>query len=196
MNILHIPDEVLYLPPNGTEPQTLPDYWKFEDGSVRTDLQSLSDQELNSLGWKGPFQLPNTIEGTSIYTHEYYWNSELETFEARELSESAKRNLVNYRLFLDRLMSGVQIEKDSTLTTGGISYRKIKEQAKISLEANVVATEFLSLISDAKSGSPNIEKIQESILEILSTIPFTAEELSEIQSAFNESGMFAIYTLQ
>jgi hypothetical protein len=44
----------LYSPPTGGHPQELPDRWKFADGTVRTDLKSLSNADLLSLGWVGP----------------------------------------------------------------------------------------------------------------------------------------------
>jgi len=44
----------LYSPPSGGHPQELPDRWKFADGTVRTDLKSLSNADLLSLGWVGP----------------------------------------------------------------------------------------------------------------------------------------------
>ena len=86
-------------------------------------------------------------------------------------------------------------EEITPANSGGIAYQKIKNSAKVSLEANVAATEFIALLSDAKSGNANVEKIQGSLLEILSAISFTAEELAEIQQAFTENGMFAVYTL-
>jgi hypothetical protein len=63
------------------------------------------------------------------------------------------------------------------------------------LFANTLATEFIALMSDAKNNHANIEKIQESLLEIINNISFTEEELSEIQKVFNKGGMFAVYTL-
>jgi hypothetical protein len=44
-----------YCPPTGGHPQELPDYWKFFNGVIRTDLQTLGDTELNLWGWGGPF---------------------------------------------------------------------------------------------------------------------------------------------
>jgi len=44
-----------YCPPTGGHPQQLPDYWKFFNGVIRTDLQTLGDTELNLWGWDGPF---------------------------------------------------------------------------------------------------------------------------------------------
>ena len=42
--------EKLYSTPLGGAPQQLPPYWRFEDGSVRTDLPDLNDVELAELG--------------------------------------------------------------------------------------------------------------------------------------------------
>lgn len=50
----------LYCPPTGGHPQELPDYWKFFNGVIRTDLQTLGDTELNLCGWDGPFTYPTT----------------------------------------------------------------------------------------------------------------------------------------
>jgi len=58
-----------YCPPSGGHPQELPDYWKFFNGVVRRDLQTLSDTELNLWGWEGPFSYPiekRTIEVTDL----------------------------------------------------------------------------------------------------------------------------------
>jgi len=168
-----------YSPPSRNHPQKLPDFWKFEDGTVHTDLQTLSDDELHALGWHGPIEMPST---EIYFTHRIEWNSDTLSFDCTELEDYEKDEGVNYKRFWKDLLEGT-------------AYQKIKNSAKVSLEANVAATEFIALLSDAKSGDANVEKIQGSLLEILSAISFTAEELAEIQQAFTESGMFAVYTL-
>lgn len=58
-----------YCPPTGGHPQQLPDYWKFSNGAIRRDLQTLGDTELNLCGWDGPFTYPNgkqTIKTTDL----------------------------------------------------------------------------------------------------------------------------------
>jgi hypothetical protein len=172
-----------YSPPNGNDPQTIPDYWRDSPGEeVRTDLPDLTNAELNSLDWKGPIQMP-PFAGTSYFTHSYEWNTETREYDATELDEYEKRRRVNYQQFWDLL-----------LDTG--AYTTIKSVSSQSLEANTLATEFVALMSDAKGGKANIEKIQQILTEMISGIPFTPEELGEIQEAFTESGMFAVYTLQ
>ena len=173
-----------YSPPNGNDPQTLPDLWResLPDGPIRTDLPDLTNTELNALGWKGPIAMP-PLEGTSYLTHSYQWNKETREYDATELDEYEKRRRVQYQQFWDLL-----------LNTG--AYTTIKTASTQSLQANTLATEFIALMSDAKRGQANIEKIQQILTEIVSGISFTPGELGEIQTAFTQSGMFAIYTLE
>lgn len=172
----------MFSPPNGNAPQIIPDIWKDDSGEVRTDIQELTDEELNAIGWKGPIQMP-PLPGTSFYTHSYTWNTQTREYDVIELEESNKIQGVNYQRFWDDL-----IETNA--------FSSIKSQASQSLAINTITTEFIALISDAKNKNANIKKIQESLLEIVSNISFTAEELTEIQEIFTESGMFAIYTLE
>ena len=174
-----------YSPPNGNDPQTIPDLWRPAPGEeIRTDLPDLTDAELNALGWKGPIAMPPASNpGTSYFTHSYLWNNETREYDATELDEYEKKRRVNYQQFWDLL-----------LDTG--AYTTIKTASTQSLQANTLATEFIALMSDAKRGQANIIKIQEVLTDIISGIAFNAEELGEIQTAFTQSGMFAIYTLE
>jgi hypothetical protein len=172
-----------YSPPNGNDPQTIPDLWRPAPGEeVRTDLPDLTDAELNALDWKGPIQMP-PFAGTSYFTHDHQWNKETREYDATEIPEYEKQRRVQYQQFWDKL-----------LNTN--AYIKIKTAASQSLLANTLATEFIALMSDAKRGQANIIKIQEVLTEIVSGITFTTEELAEIQTAFTQSGMSAIYTLE
>ena len=171
----------MFSPPNGNDPQMLPDYWRESpDQPVRTDLPELTDAELNALGWKGPIEKPS---GTSDFTHSYQWNRETREYDAIELDEFEKRRRVNYQDFWNLL-----------LDTG--AYTTIKTASAQTLQANTLATEFVALMSDAKRGHANVEKNQQIFTEIVSGIPFTPEELAEIQEVFEQSGMSAIYTLE
>ena len=168
-----------YSPPGGEYPQELPDYWKFDDGTVREDLQTLSDAELLELGWQGPITMPR-----DYFSNDYEWNSETLSFDAVEIDQLEKESRVCYQWFWDELLDAA-------------AYQRIRTEAKTSLPANVLATEFISLMSDARRGPEyaNPTKIQACLTEILSTISFTTEELTELQQIFNDSGMSAIYTL-
>jgi hypothetical protein len=122
------------------------------------------------------------LEGTSYFTHSYEWNKETREYDATELDEFERRRRVNYQQFWDGLINTS-------------AYSTIKATASQSLEVNTVATEFIALLSDAKNKHANVEKIQEVLTEIMVNIPFTEEELAEIQEIFILSGMFAVYTL-
>jgi|DEB0MinimDraft_10_1074344.scaffolds.fasta_scaffold09321_6 hypothetical protein len=183
MEIFQIEARGMFSPPNGNHPQIIPDRWRENPGDeIRTDLPELTDEELNALGWKGPIQMPPT-PGTSYYTHNYEWNIETREFDVTEVDELEKARRVNYKEFWNIL-----------LTTS--VYQRIKSEAKLSLEVNVFETEFISLLGDAKQGNANVEKIQESLTEMVTSISFTAEELAELQQVFITSGMFAVYSLQ
>ena len=170
-----------YSPPNGNHPQTIPDLWRPSPGEeIRTDLPDLTDAELNALGWKGPIAMPRDMD---YFTHDYQWNKETRENDATELTEYEKRRRVKYQLFWDILL-------DTN------AYTTIKTASTQSLLANTLATEFIALMNDAKNGHANITKIQEVLTDIISGIAFTAEELAEIQTAFTQSGMFSIYTLE
>jgi hypothetical protein len=173
----------MYSPPNGNDPQILPDMWKSSpDDETTIDLAELTDEELNALGWKGPIQMP-PLPGTSYFTHDYQWNKQTREYDATEAPEHDRKNRVQYQQFWERLLN----------TT---AYLTIKTASTQSLQANTLATEFIVLMSDARKGQINESKIQEILFEILENIEFTTEELEEIKEAFTESGMFIVYTLE
>lgn len=171
-----------YSPPDGQYPQDLPDYWKSEDGTIYTNLQNLTNTELNSIGWLGPIEMP-PFPGTTNYTHSFIWNTETRSFDVIELSTEEIHKRINYQYFWDEFI----------ITS---AYSKIRETAKQSLVVNTVATEFIALLSDAKNNKANQQKIQEIILEIFENILFTEEELIEIESIFKKTGMGSIYSLK
>jgi len=182
MNIFEIESRGMFSPPNGNDPQIIPDYWRENpEDEVRTDLPELTDEELNALGWKGPIQMP-PLEGTSHYTHDYEWNKQTREYEAIEVDEFEKQQRVDYQKFWDDLI-------DTS------AYATIKTTSSQSLPANTITTEFIALLNDAKNGHENVTKIQEVLLEILENISFTEEELEEIETAFTDSGMYSVYTL-
>lgn len=66
--------EKYYSPPSGNSPQLLPDYWRFWNGTIRRDLQTLDDEELHAWGWTGPFYIPvpkRVIKNTEDLSADY-----------------------------------------------------------------------------------------------------------------------------
>jgi hypothetical protein len=74
-------------------------------------------------------------------------------------------------------------------------YAAIREQSMVSLPMNTLGTEFIALLGDAKAGRPYEEAIQASMLAILSTGTFTAEQLAELQTVLEASHLDGIYVL-
>lgn len=172
----------LYSPPSRNYPQALPNRWRFEDGTVRTDLQTLSDSELNALDWHGPITMPEDIPNTSYFTHNYTWNRDTLVFDTQEISSWEKEQRVDYQKFWDMLL-----DTDA--------YTRIKSSASTTLSINTTVSEFIALFTDAKMGHANVAKVQQSLNDVLSSITFPSAELTQIQTAFTRSGMFAAYTL-
>lgn len=88
--------EKLYSTPLGGAPQQLPPYWRFGDGTVRTDLPNLNDAELAELGWIGPIEIPirrevifkkNLEEGQAEYYElfgdQYEYDEENESWSSK-----------------------------------------------------------------------------------------------------------------
>jgi hypothetical protein len=74
-------------------------------------------------------------------------------------------------------------------------YAAIREQSMTSLPMNTLGTEFIALLGDAKAGRPYEVAIQASMLAILQTGSFSAEQLAELQAALEASHLDGIYLL-
>jgi hypothetical protein len=74
-------------------------------------------------------------------------------------------------------------------------YAAIREQSMVSLPMNTLGTEFIALLGDAKAGRPYEPAIQASMLAILSSGTFTAEQLAELQAVLVASHLDGIYAL-
>jgi len=168
----------VYSSPDKGYPQELPDRWKFADGTVRTDLKTLSDDELNAIGFV-KIEMPTEA---SYYTHKNEWNPDTRSFVSTELDAFDKEAIVNYMGFWDGLL-------DTSV------YQTLKTAASSALSANVLLTEFIALLDDAKRGYAKHIKIQESITAILAGISLSSDELAELQTLFNNTGMSSTYTL-
>lgn len=74
-------------------------------------------------------------------------------------------------------------------------YAAIREQSMASLPMNTLGTEFIALLGDAKAGRPYEAAIQASMLAILSTGTFTAEQIVELQAVLEASYLDQVYQL-
>lgn len=97
-------------------------------------------------------------------------------------SQVAERIRVNanYHTFWDALL-------------GSSLYDSIRAQSMASLPMNTLATEFITLLGDAKAGRPNETAIQSSMDALLATGSFTQNHLSELVEALKAGRLNGIY---
>lgn len=113
----------------------------------------------------------------------------------------------DYRRYLEWLDEGNEPEPyvppppppDYTVFWEGLMasslYASIREQSMVSLPINTLGTEFIALLGDAKAGRPYEAAIQASMLAILTTGSFTAEQIGELQAVLEASHLDGIYVL-
>jgi hypothetical protein len=88
----------------------------------------------------------------------------------------------NYTAFWDALLA-------STV------YGSIRTQSMASLPMNTLATEFIALLGDAKSGRPNEAAIQASMSAVFATGTFTEADAAEFTAALAAGLLDDIYLL-
>ena len=173
----------MWSPPNKAAPQMLPDRWRNNPGdAIVTDLPNKTDDELVALGWLKVDMPSYATKGAAFFSNLYNWNSSTRTYDTTELDELEKHQRVDYQNFWNLLL-------DTDV------YVTMKTASSTALAANTLLTEFIALLDDAKRGNANITKIQTSITGILAGITFSADELAELRTLFDSTGMSSIYTL-
>lgn len=173
----------MWSPPNRAAPQMLPDRWRDNPSdAIVTDLPDKTDDELVALGWLKVDMPSYATNGAAFFSNSYSWNISTRTYDATELDEVRKNSNVNYDGFWNLLL-------DTDV------YVTMKTASSTSLAANTLLTEFIALLDDAKRGGANTTKIQASITGILAGITFSTDELAELKTLFDSTGMSAVYTL-
>jgi hypothetical protein len=138
----------IFSPPTGGYPQEVPDYWRFADGTIRRDLQSLSDAALNDLEWTGPITIPVakkvdnegniTNEGEYTYdgvTHKIVWYEKERTFVIIGKEESELPYLSN-------------------APKPDVKWSEFKKQAVASVSLNTFVGELMSIAPVAATALP------------------------------------------
>ena len=183
---IEIPDTMargMWSPPNGAAPQNIPAQWKATpDGELSTDLPDKTDDELVALGWRKVDMPSYETYGAAFFSNSYEWNSSTRTYDATELEDYKKPQRVEYNEFWNGLL-------DTDV------YSTLKTAASTTLAANMMLTEFVALLDDAKRERANTTKIQASITGILAGITLSTDETAELQTLFDSTGMSAVYTL-
>lgn len=171
-----------FSPPNGNFPQQVPEKWTLDNGTIQENLQSLSNDELNALGWTGPITFPAEYV---YYSNNVEWNKETRSFDITPLPEDQEdevKRRIDYKSFWDRF-------------TSSAAYTKIKALATTDLEANLNLTELISHITDGKVYKQILKLETQSLFDYFTTnVTLTADEISDVRTIFTETGFAALFT--
>jgi hypothetical protein len=171
------------------EPTKLPERIKLSDGSTRTSLSQLSEQELLSLGFTGPY----TIPAYNVETEKVVWSSqdlqyqiipltqeELDARAAQQLQDQIQG--INYFNFWNSVIISPV-------------YQKIRTQACTDLNVNTTLTEFIAAVTDAKYGNVNVAAVQACINLLMGSLTLDQADIDELQAIMDNNDMSLIFTL-
>lgn len=173
---------LLYSLLNG-EPGPLPKRLKI-DGVTRTDPSSFTAAELDRAGYTGPFQKPSYDPETQIVRWEGDRYSVLDLasqeIEARNVAK-AKAG-ADYRGFWKALLSSPV-------------YQTLRMAAAADLGANMLVTELIAALSDAKMGDPNETVIGAAMGELLESLNLPSDDLDALYAALKAYGLYELYPI-
>lgn len=165
------------------EPASLPQRLKI-NGTTRTDSSSFTAEELNQAGYTGPFQKPSCDPITQIVVWQGTGYAVLDLAD----SEIEKRRLeavkagADYRGFWRALLSSSV-------------YQTLRAAAAADLGANMLVTELIAALSDAKLGEPNEEIIGSAMQELLEALALPGDEVEALYYALKAYGLYELYPI-
>ncbi len=174
----------------GEEPKELPFRIILDDGSVRTSLEELSDDELKNFGFvliKKPKYNKNfqkIVWKESKYEIIDLTDQEIE-YKKREKKEKIKQDKIkniNYIVFFNDFINTN-------------FYKKFRSCISKSKELIVIFNEFLFLLQYEKNKIETNNNIQKYINIFFVTCEFSDEEMKEIKKLFLETNINQLYSL-
>lgn len=165
------------------EPGPLPKRLKI-NGVTRTDSSSFTAEELNQAGYTGPFQKPSCDPTTQIVVWQGTGYAVLDLAD----SEIEKRRL-------DAVKGGADYRGFwRTLLTSPV-YQTLRTAAAADLTANMLVTELIAALSDAKLGEPNEQVIGSAMQELLEELVLPADEAEMLYFALKGNGLYDLYPI-
>lgn len=164
-------------------PQPLP--FRIEvDGLPRTDPSSFTAEEIYRAGYRGPVEFPD-YDGA---IERLFWNGDefevvpLAQWEIDAAEEQARRGRVNYEQLW-------QVLKTTSV------YQTLRNAAASDLPANMICTELLVALSDARAGKADEEAIGALLGQLLAALPLTKEDKDGLYAALKAGGVEWLYTI-
>ena len=165
------------------EPGPLPKRLKI-NGITRTDSSSFTPEELNQAGYTGPFYKPSCDPTTQVVVWQGNGYAVLDLAD----SEIEKRRLeavkagADYRGFWRALLTSPV-------------YQTLRAAAAADLSANMLVTELIAALSDAKLGEPNEEIIGSAMTELLEAISLPGDEMEALYLALKANGLYELFPI-
>ena len=165
------------------EPGPLPKRLKI-NGVTRTDSSSFTAEELNQAGYTGPFQKPSCDPVTQVVV----WQGTGYAVVDLADSEIDKRRL-------DAVKAGADYRGFWRALLASPVYATLRTAAGADLTANMLVTELIGALSDAKLGEPNEEIIGSAMTELLETLALPGDEVEMLYYALKANGLYEIYPI-
>ena len=165
------------------EPAPLPKRLKI-NGVTRTDSSSFTAEELNQAGYTGPFQKPSCDPTTQVVVWQGTGYAVLDLAD----SEIEKRRL-------DAVKAGADYRGFWRALLASDVYQTLRTAAAADLTANMLVTELIAALSDAKLGEPNEEIIGSAMQELLKELALPGDEIEALYYALKANGLYELYPI-
>ena len=165
------------------EPGPLPKRLKI-NGVTRTDSSSFTAEELNQAGYTGPFQKPSCDPVTQVVV----WQGTGYAVVDLADSEIDKRRL-------DAVKAGADYRGFWRALLASPVYATLRTAAAADLTANMLVTELIAALSDAKLGEPNEEIIGSAMTELLEELALPGDEAEMLYYALKANGLYELYPI-
>lgn len=165
------------------EPGPLPKRLKI-NGVTRTDSSSFTTEELNQAGYTGPYQKPSCDPVTQVVV----WQGTGYAVVDLADSEIDKRRL-------DAVKAGADYRGFWRALLTSPVYATLRTAAAADLTANMLVTELIAALSDAKLGEPNEEIIGRAMTELLEELALPGDEVEMLYYALKANGLYELYPI-
>lgn len=158
----------------GQEPKLLPNRIRLENGSTVTRLDKVSDEELVSYGFSGPFEVPPF----DPRTQEISWNGkeyEVTDIPTEILERKNSEEIQKIKESIDKLHF-YNILKNT------LFFKRIRKESGIDLKVTVLYSEIISSIQTFRS----VDEIFRYLDKLSYLISFTEEEVQSFQKCLSE----------
>lgn len=163
------------------------DLYSFKGGFPKplpSELSLKTPEELAELGYSGPFEAPVYAPRTQKLT----WDGS--AWHVIDLTEAEIEAQTN-----KKLLERADFVTFSAKLPYTEFYKNLKIAASTSLYVNVLCTELISQLTDAKLGHPDLVSLNSLIVELDKELSFPEPLKAELWSLLNDCGLYPLITV-